>query len=96
MTLLQQAVDRLEAEHTGARKQRLFATLKNYLPGGRSPVPYAQAARELAMNEVTVKVAVHRLRRRFREVLLEEISQTVTGTDEVEDEVRHLLSALGG
>ena len=95
MTLLQRAVDRLEEEHTGPRKERLFATLKHYLPGGQSPVPYAQAARELEMNEVTIKVAIHRLRQRFRVVLLEEISHTVEGEDQVEDEVRHLLSALG-
>ena len=96
MTLLQRAVDRLEEEHKrkGPAKERLFAMLKNYLPGGQSPVPYAQAARELKMNEVTVKVAVHRLRQRFRTVLLEEISHTVAGSDEVEDEVRHLLSVL--
>jgi RNA polymerase sigma-70 factor (ECF subfamily) len=95
MALLQRAVDRLEEEHAGPRKERLFATLKNYLPGGRSPVPYAQAARELEMNEVTIKVAIHRLRQRFRTVLLEEIAHTVDREDQVEDEVRHLLSALG-
>jgi RNA polymerase sigma-70 factor (ECF subfamily) len=95
LTLLQRAVDRLEQEHTGPRKERMFATLKNYLPGGRSPVPYAEAARELEMNEVTIKVAIHRLRQRFRAVLLEEISHTVDREDQVDDEVRHLLSALG-
>ncbi len=96
LTLLQRAVDRLEEEHTGPRRERLFATLKNYLPGGQAPVPYAEAARELEMNEVTIKVAIHRLRQRFRVVLLEEISHTVEREDQVEDEVRHLLSALEG
>jgi len=94
LTLLQRAVDRLEKENAAKGKERLFATMKHYLPGSESPPPYAQAARELEMNEVTLKVAVHRLRQRFREVLLKEISHTVTSKDEVEDEVRHLLSAL--
>ena len=96
LTLLERAVDRLQEEYTGPRKQRLFAKLKVYLPGSQQPVPYAQTAKELGMNEVTIKVTIHRLRQRFRTVLVEEIAHTVGREEDIETEIRHLLAALGG
>ncbi len=64
-----------------------------------APVPqpkgtYAAVALELGMTEGAVKVAVHRLRRRYRELLREEIAQTVQTPDEIDDEIRYLLSCL--
>jgi RNA polymerase sigma-70 factor (ECF subfamily) len=94
LTLLRRAVDRMGEEHVGPRKERLFGKLKAYLPGGAGAPSYARTARDLEMSEVTVKVAVHRLRQRFRTVLLEEIAHTVETEEEVEAEVRYLLSAL--
>ncbi len=94
LTVLQHTVDRLGEEHVGPRKERLFARLKAYLPGGVGGASYAQVARDLEMNEVTVKVVVHRLRQRFRDLLLEEIARTVDSDEEVEAEVRYLLAAL--
>jgi RNA polymerase sigma-70 factor (ECF subfamily) len=94
LTMLQHAVGRLGEEYVGPRKERAFRRLKVYLPGGAGGGSYAQVARDLDMNEVTVKVMVHRMRQRFRDLLLEEIARTVESNEEVEAEVRYLLAAL--
>ena len=96
MTLLDRAVERLREEHARANKERIFERLKDYLPGGGGSVPYARAARDLDISEIAVKVAVHRLRRRFRAHLLDEIAQTLGHYDDLGAEVRHLLSVMEG
>jgi len=70
--------------------------LKPFLMMGRSDMPHAQAAAGLAMTEGAVRVAVHRLRRRYRELLREEIGQTLSDPAQVEEEMRALLSAFAG
>ena len=52
-------------------------------------------AEKLEMTDAAVRMAIHRLRRRFRELLREDIAQTVAGPDDVDDEIRHLFAALG-
>ena len=96
LTVLERAVDRLRKEQQRKRKERSFEVLKVFLPGGGEPVPYADAARALDMNEVSVKVAIHRFRKRFRALLLEEIAQTVETQEEIDAEVRYLMAALEG
>ena len=64
-------------------------------PAGREPRPYRQVAEALGMSEGAVKVAVHRLRRRYRELLKEEIAQTVADPAEIDDELRELFAAVG-
>ncbi len=71
----------------------MFAELQNSLTGDRLET-YAAIAEKLQMSEGAVKVAAHRMRRRYRELLREEIAHTVAGADEVEDEIRYLLSCL--
>ena len=61
---------------------------------GRSEIPYARAAAAAAMTEGAVRVAVHRLRRRYRELLRQEISQTLSDPAQVEEEMRTLLTAF--
>jgi RNA polymerase sigma-70 factor (ECF subfamily) len=56
----------------------------------------ADAAADLGLSEGAVKTAAHRLRRRYRELLREEIAQTVASPEEVDDEIRSLFAALGG
>ncbi len=95
LTVLEQVLGQLRNESAAAGKLPLFDRLKQYLTARADSRPYAQVADELAMTEGAVKVAVHRLRRRYRELLKQEIAQTVTGPEELDDELRHLFAAVG-
>ena len=95
LTVLTRAMDRLKAESASSDKQRLFDGLKVYLAAERDAVSYRDVAGELDMTEGAVKVAVHRLRRRYRELVREEIAQTVTTEAQVDEEIRDLFAALG-
>ncbi len=94
MTLLDQAVGRLRDEYQQAGKLDLFEGLKAHLGGQSDAAPYAQLADELGTTEGAVKAAAHRLRRRCRQLLREEIAQTVDGPSEVDDELQQLFAAL--
>jgi RNA polymerase sigma factor (sigma-70 family) len=94
LTLLDTVLQNLEREHELAGKKKFYGELRFCLTGERSTLPYAELARRLEMSEGAVKVAVHRLRQRYRELLRAEISHTVAGPDEVEDELRHLFAVL--
>ena len=76
-------------------KEEQFETLKPYLTGDEPRLSYADTASTLGVSEGAVKVAVHRLRRKFREILQDEISQTVSSRAEIEDELRHLWTSVG-
>ncbi len=88
------AMNHLRAESEAGGKAKLFATLKGSLIG-QGPTR-SEAAAQLGMTEGAVKVAVHRLRRRYREILRAEIAQTVTDPSDIDDEMRHLVDALRG
>jgi len=94
LTVLTKAMDRLKAESAASDKQQLFDCLKVYLAAEKDAVPYRDVAGELDMTEGAVKVAVHRLRRRYRELVREEIAQTVTTEAQVDEEIRDLFDAL--
>jgi len=94
--LLEEVLNQLEAEYQQARKAELFAALKQTLTGTRESQPYAVLAASLGMNESAVKVAVHRLRKRYRQLLRAEIANIVADPEQAEDELRHLFSALAG
>jgi RNA polymerase sigma-70 factor (ECF subfamily) len=96
LTVLERALGRLRDEYAEPPRERLFQRLKPLLVGDRGEVQsrYQDIAAELAMTESAVKVAAHRLRKRFRELLHDEITQTVASPDEIEDEIRALFSAL--
>jgi DNA-directed RNA polymerase specialized sigma24 family protein len=94
ITLLQKVLARLRDENATEDKSRLFAQLKPFLMVGTSAVPYGDAAAKLNLGEGAVRVAVHRLRRRYRELLREEISQTLSDTSDIAEEMRTLFSAF--
>jgi RNA polymerase sigma-70 factor (ECF subfamily) len=85
----------LSHEFDAAEKKELFEKLKPYLMAQKGKISYAEAAIALGMNEGALKVAVHRLRRRFRELFRAEVAQTVARPEEIDDEIRHLLTAFG-
>jgi RNA polymerase sigma-70 factor (ECF subfamily) len=94
LTLLDLVLIRLREEFRGAGKLNLFDTLKQFLAGGTAKPAYLEVAEQLDMTEGAVKVAVHRLRRRYRKLLKEEIARTTAGPEEMEDELGELLAAL--
>ncbi len=94
MTVLERVLSRLREQSSQAGKSQQFERLKGYLIGEEPASPYREAAAELGTSEGAVKVSVHRLRRRFGEILREEIAETVAGPDQIEDELRHLLTEL--
>lgn len=92
--LLARAVAELRAEYVESGRGKLFDALKDVLVGG-AEVGYAELAGQLGMTEGAVKVAVHRLRQRYRDRLRAAIADTVSSADEIDDEVRDLFAALG-
>ncbi len=93
LSLLEHVLSRLQGGMVAEGKSALFEALKDTLTGVRSST-YAAIGAELGMSEGAVKVAVHRLRRRYRALLREEIAQTVASAEEIGDEIRYLLSCL--
>jgi RNA polymerase sigma-70 factor (ECF subfamily) len=94
MTLLEQTLAHLRDELTRAGKERLFEALKGTLTGEDAPRPYAELAEEMGLSTEAIKVTVHRLRRRYGELLRTEIAQTVSAPEEIEDELRNLFAAV--
>jgi RNA polymerase sigma factor (sigma-70 family) len=94
LALLEQSLRQLRGEYETSGKGRLFDALKGLLSGDGTK-PYAALAMELGLNESTIKTAVHRLRKRYGEILREQIRETVASEGEIEDEVRALFEALG-
>jgi RNA polymerase sigma-70 factor (ECF subfamily) len=94
VTLLEQVMNRLRDENAAEGKSNLFKQLKSLLVVGKSAIPYPESAAALNLSEGTVRVAVHRLRRRYRELLREEIRQTLSDPAQVDEEMRALFSAF--
>jgi RNA polymerase sigma-70 factor (ECF subfamily) len=94
LTLLDTVLQRLREEYEREGRGALFAGLHVCLVGGREAQPYAELAGRLNLSEGAVKVAVHRLRKRYRQLLRSEIAQTMTETEDVDEELRHLFSVL--
>jgi RNA polymerase sigma-70 factor (ECF subfamily) len=94
LTLLDRVMARLRDDFERAGKRDEFDHLKVFLTGEAAAPSYREVAAELGTTEGAVKVAVHRLRRKFRDLVLAEIAQTVTAPEEAEDELRHLFEAI--
>lgn len=94
LTLLEQTLARLRQEFTDAGKGPLYEALKGTLTGDGAAEPYARIGEQLGLSEPAVKTAVHRLRRRYQELLRAEVAQTVASPEEVEDELRDLFAAV--
>lgn len=92
--LLEGVFRRLEREFAETGRQDLYDQLQPHLWGDEDALPYTQLAAQLHTSEAAVKMAALRLRRRFREILREDIAQTVATPDEVDDEIRHLMDVF--
>jgi len=91
-TLLDQVMNRLRNEYASEGKADMFQRLQPCLTGAEAMLPYAELATQLGRTENAVKMAVHRLRKRYGELLRAEIVQTVTSPQEAEEEIRHLIA----
>ena len=92
LTLLDRVLARLRSEFVATGKVETFDALKPALAGAADP--YANIAAATGLSEGAVKVAIHRLRKRYRQILREEIAQTVSTPEEVDEEIRALFAAL--
>src|SRR5262245_46417548 len=93
-TLLDQAMRQLQDECISNQKGDLFSKVECLLSGEKSEKSYSQVAAELNMGESAIKMAVHRLRQRYGELIRAEIAQTVTTAEEAEEELQFLFSVL--
>lgn len=94
LTLLEEVYQRLSREYQQKDKAALFDALRFSLTTAKSAVAYAEIAQLLGMSEGAVKVAAHRLRQRYRQLLREQIAETVSAPEEVEAELRYLFQVL--
>lgn len=95
VTLIERAMERLAQEYVASGRAKLFEHLRHSLIKDETALPYAEIAAQLKLSEAAVKMAIHRLRGRYREILRAEIADTVATPAEVEDEIRHLFSTFG-
>jgi RNA polymerase sigma-70 factor (ECF subfamily) len=96
LTLLDLVLGRLESEMDRAGKSAQFAALRPALLGAAERAPYSRIAAELGVTEEAARAAATRLRRRYREILRDEVSRTVDDPADVDAEIRALFAALGG
>ena len=96
VVVLERVIARLRDESGADGKAGLYEQLKPFLMMGKSEIPYAQAAATLKLSEGAVRVAVHRLHRRYRELLREEIAQILANPAQADEEMQALFSALAG
>jgi RNA polymerase sigma-70 factor (ECF subfamily) len=94
LTLLDNTLAKLQDEYARSGKDALYQRLKDHLGGGAEAIPYREIAEEMGTTEAAVKVAAHRLRRRCRQLLRQEIAETVATTDQVDEELQDLFAAL--
>lgn len=94
LVLLERVLDQLEAEFAAAERSQVFEELKSSLTGEDNESTYQEIGRRLGMSEGNLKVTVHRMRRRYRELLREEIARTVADPEAIDEEMRDLFAAL--
>lgn len=92
--ILDQALVRLRQEYATARKTETYAVLQAFEPGEQKTISYAEASSRLGVSESALKSMIHRLRERHREIVREEIAQTVSMASEIDEEIRHLIAVI--
>jgi RNA polymerase sigma-70 factor (ECF subfamily) len=92
--LLERTLARLEAEFEAKSRGTLFRALRERIGDSSKEIPDTPAVRGLKMNEQSLRVTMHRLRKRYREILREEIAQTVARPEDVEEELRALFETF--
>lgn len=93
-TLLEHVLLQIESEYSQANRLEDFKSLKPYLTADRQDIPYDQAAEKLGIKPTALRVAVHRLRKRYRKLLKYEIAKTISNIDDIKDELTILTTAF--
>ena len=96
LALLSKVIERLQKECEADGKGKLFEQLKIFLTAGKDESAQSKAAKSLGMEEGAVRVAIHRLRKRYRQLLRDEIAQTLADAADVDEEMRALFGAFSG
>lgn len=94
LAVLELVLQRLRGKYAGSGKAKLYEAIEPCLTCGAGAIDYSQVSRDLKMTKGTLRVAVHRLRRRYRDLLRDEIAQTVDSPGQVEEEISYLLNCL--
>lgn len=94
LALLAKVIERLQAECEAEGRGKLFAQLKKFLMAGGGDSAQVEVARALGMEESAVRVAIHRLRKRYRVLLRDEIAQTLSDPAQVDAEMQALFGAF--
>ena len=94
ITMLDRVLKQLQDEYAAADKATFFACLSPFLSGDRSNEGYAGVCETLQLSPEAARVAAHRMRKRYRQILREEIAHTTAAPEEVDDEIRQLFAAL--
>jgi RNA polymerase sigma-70 factor (ECF subfamily) len=96
LTLLEQVMGALEQDYRTRGKQRQFELLRPCLAGAANLLPYPELARQLALSESAARVAMHRFRRRYADLLLAAVASTLDADQDPRQEIQRLIQALGG
>jgi RNA polymerase sigma-70 factor (ECF subfamily) len=94
VALLGKVIQRLQSECEADGRGKQFSELKIFLTAGKGALPHATAAKALGIDEGAVRVTVHRLRKRYRELLRDEIAHTLSDPKQVDEEMRALFGAF--
>ena len=95
LTVVDRVLGRLKEDYTSDGRGEVFEALKRFL-SEKKPTPHATIASELGISVSAAGAAIYRLRQRFKDLLHEEVANTVDGPADVQDDLRHLIVALGG
>jgi RNA polymerase sigma factor (sigma-70 family) len=95
ITVLQRALARVATNYDNSGKSHLFAALKHHLDGGAGE-PYLEIAERFEMTEGAIKAAAHRLRDRYRQAVRDEVGETLSVAEDIDDEIRRLMQAVRG
>jgi len=95
-SVLSAAETKLRADYQKADNLEAFEQLREFLPLGDNATPYAEAAKRLRINEATLRLQIHRMRKRYAKLIEAEIAHTVGSAEEVKAELVHLMTVIGG
>jgi RNA polymerase sigma factor (sigma-70 family) len=93
-TLLEESLHRLRGEYERGGRGNEFEQLKEFLAAERGSIPYDKISAALGISAGAARVQLHRLRKRFRDLFRDQIAQTVSSPDELDDEIRYVLTVL--